>query len=81
MAGSTSKRIETPEELEFAVFCIEGVASRLGMSGSDVYRALAVDSSILSDYIVPFYDVLHTQGRVYVVDEVIDLMDHGGVAA
>lgn len=81
MAEPTSKRIETPEELEFAVFCIEGVASRLGVSGSDVYRALAVDSSILSDYIIPFYDVLHTQGRDYVVDEVIDLMDHGGVAA
>ena len=81
MVEPTSKRIETPEELEFAVFCIEGVASRLGVSGADAYHALAVDSSILSDYIVPFYDVLHTQGRDYVVDEIIDLMNRGGAAA
>ncbi len=81
MTEFADKRIESPEELEFVVFCIEGVATRLGIPGDAAYRALAVRSDILSGYIVPGYDALHTQGREYVVDEIVALMEREGVVA
>ena len=55
--------IKSKRELEFAVFCIENIAAALGKPSGDVYRALSGDGGILRQYIVPSYDVLHTQGR------------------
>lgn len=34
------EKIKNIEELEFAVFCIESIASRLGMDGRRIYDAL-----------------------------------------
>lgn len=73
-------RTITPEQLEFAVFAIENVAAELGTSGDRVYRALAEDSSILGDYIIPFYDVLHTQGKEYIVRDILEVMQRKGVS-
>ena len=55
--------------IEFAVFCIENIASRLHWYAPMVYEALAEKSHILTTYIIPNYDVLHTQGKDYIVDE------------
>jgi hypothetical protein len=66
--------------LEFAVFCIEAVARRLGTSGSAVYDALAVRSTLLGDYVVANYDALHTRDREYVVDDILAAMARAGVA-
>jgi hypothetical protein len=46
--------------LEFSIFCIEEVAAKLQLPGNVVYDMLTKKSRILSDYIVPSYDVLHT---------------------
>ena len=50
-------------ELEFAVFCIENVAAKLGVDAERVYQAFTEQSDILNGYIVPEYEVLHTQSR------------------
>ena len=55
---------------EFVVFSIENAAKRLGRSGADVYRALA-DCNGIDGFLYPSYDVLHTQGKDYIVDETI----------
>ena len=61
---------------EFVVFSIENAAKRLGRSGADVYRALA-DCNGIDGFLYPSYDVLHTQGKDYIVDETIGwLRDH-----
>jgi hypothetical protein len=74
------KRAEiTPEQLFFAVFCIEALAEELGTTGDKVYALLVDDSDILDDYIVPCYDVLHTQGKEWVVRDLLDLMKSRGV--
>ena len=44
-----------------------------------VYQAFAEKSDILSGYIVPEYEVLHTQSREYIVDDLIDVMKERGV--
>lgn len=66
-------------ELEFAVFCIENVAIRLKKDPSAVYKALTEDSDILYGYIVPEYEILHTQSKDYIVDEILDVMRERGV--
>ena len=67
--------------LDFTIFCIEEVAAKLQLSGSVVYDLLAKRSNILSNYIVPSYDVLHTQSKQYIVDDIISLMREEGVIA
>ncbi len=74
------KKIESSKELEFAVFCIENVAAKLAVSGEDVYKAFTEKSNILNGYIVPEYEVLHTQDREYIVNELLAIMEERGVS-
>ena len=62
------------DKLEFAIFCIENIAVKLNISGQDVYKMLTIETNILNDYIVPSYDVFHTQDKNYIVDEIIRIM-------
>lgn len=65
--------------LEFAIFCIEAVALRLHLPGNRVYDMLAKQSDILNTYLIPSFDVLHTQSRQYIVDDILSLMRERGV--
>ena len=65
--------------MEFSVFCIESIAERLGQTGDVIYEKLTKESNILNDYIVSCYDVLHTQGKEYIVDDIIGVMKQKGV--
>lgn len=65
--------------LEFATYCIGGLALRLGLTRKEVYQRLR-SSGILYDYIVPSYDVLHTFGSRYLIDDLVDYMKEKGVA-
>lgn len=66
-------------ELEFAIFCIENIASRLHVDAQKVYVALSEQTNILKDYIISEYEVLHTQSKDYIVDDIIDVMHERGV--
>ena len=61
------------------MFCIENIAAKLGVNAERVYRAFTEKSDILNGYIVPKYDVLHTQSREYIVDDLLDVMKEKGV--
>lgn len=67
------------DTLLFAVFCIEGIAESLQMEGEEVFRLLTGTGDILDTYILAHYDMLHTQGKEYIVDELVDLMEKEGV--
>lgn len=73
------QNIEKSRELEFAIFCIENIAAKLGVSAEKVYDALTEKSDILNDYIIPEYEILHTQGKEYIVDDIIEVMKARGV--
>ena len=75
----TDEKIKNASELEFAVFCIENVAAKLGVNAERVYEAFTEQSDILNGYIVPEYEVLHTQSREYIVDDLLDVMKERGV--
>lgn len=55
---------------EFVVFCIENTAERLKCNGNDVIEALDKSHGV-EDFLYPSYEALHTQGKDYIVDEVI----------
>ena len=73
------EKIKNSDELEFAVFCIENVAAKLGVDTERVYQAFTQKDDILNGYIVPEYKVLHTQSREYIVDDLLDVMKERGV--
>ena len=72
-------KIHNEKELEFAVFCVENVAARLGVDAEKLYQAWTRQSDILYGYIVPEYEILHTQGKDYIVNDIIELMKERGV--
>ena len=72
------EKIKNSSELGFAVFCIENVAAKLGVDAEYVYQAFTEKSDILNGYIVPEYEVLHTQSREYIVDDLLDVMKESG---
>lgn len=71
--------ITNSKELEFAVFCIENIAIRINKNPTDVFRALTEKSDILMEYMIPSYDVLHTQGKDYIVGDILTLMKEKNV--
>ena len=64
--------------LYFVIFCVGSVADALKMNARDVYQSMT-KGGIISDYIVPCYDVLHTFSREYIVEDLVDLMTKKGV--
>lgn len=67
------------KELEFAIFCIENIASFLKKDAQEVYRMLTEKSNILYEYIVPEYEMLHTQGKEYIINDIVEFMKEKGV--
>lgn len=66
------------DTVDFVTYCIGNLSRRLGLNAQDVYHRLA-DSGILMGYIVPSYDVLHTFGKEYLMEDLTDYMREKGV--
>lgn len=64
---------------EFVVFCIESIAAYLNRNAADIYRDLSENSQIISTYIIPNFDVLHTQSKEYIVEDIIGVMREEGL--
>ena len=60
---------QTKSEIEFAVFLLHHLSRIWKKSVPDTYRILS-DTGILQNYIIPCYDVLHTQGESYLLDDI-----------
>ena len=69
------KEISNANELEFAIFCIENVAAELKADPRKVYEAFAEESNILYGYIIPEFEMLHTQSKEYIVRELLEVME------
>jgi hypothetical protein len=66
------------QSLNFTIFCIGSLADHLKISARDVYHKLQ-SAGIISDYIVPCYDVLHTFSKEYIVEDLVEYMKKRGV--
>lgn len=65
--------------VEFSVFCIENVAGKLGITGDEAYKLLSENGDILDEYIIPNYEILHTQSKGYIVNDIIEYMREVGI--
>ena len=74
----TAKPDHGLNEIEFAIFCIENIATSLNKDLVETYDILKT-TGILDEYILPCYNVLHTQGKDYIVNDIIELMKRKGV--
>lgn len=66
------------KQLDFAIFMIYSLAEHWNRTPAQVYKLLN-DSCIIDDYILPCYDVLHTLGRGYLVEDISELARERGV--
>ena len=64
--------------LEFSVFLIHALARAWDRTYGQAYQILN-ESGILDDYILPCYDVLHTQGKQYLVEDITEFVKERGV--
>ena len=65
--------------LEYTIFCIENVAKRVNKKPAEVYSLMTERTDILRSYVIPSYEVLHTQDREYIVDDILSVMAKKGV--
>lgn len=66
------------QNVDFVTYCVGNLARRLGLKSQDVYQRLKT-SGILMDYIIPSYDVLHTFGKEYLMEDLTEFMKEKGV--
>lgn len=65
-------------ELSFSIFILYSLAEQWNMTPAKVYKILN-DTGILDSYIIGCYDVLHTQGKEYLVDDITEFVREKGV--
>ena len=63
----------------FAVYMIHAYANRWNVAPSRVYQALK-KSGYLDRYLIPCYDILHTQRTDYVVQDIEEYLQEREVA-
>ena len=68
------------DNIDFVTYCIGNLSLRLGLNARDVYQRLKT-SGILTDYIIPSYDVLHTFSKEYLMEDLVDFMKEKGALA
>ncbi len=78
--ASKRGKIMQEYQLDFITYCVGNLADRLNMSASQVYKMLR-SSNVLSGYIIPCYDVLHTFSKEYIMDDLIGLLKKRGALA
>ncbi|MBR6287499.1 MAG: DUF3791 domain-containing protein [Bacteroidaceae bacterium] len=61
-------------EAIFASSCIESVARELGMAPNEVYERMS-RIKLIEEYILPCYDVLHSESRKNVTEDIIHTME------
>lgn len=65
-------------ELRFSIFILYSLAEKWQKPPAVVYKILN-STGILDDYIIACYDVLHTQGKEYLVEDITEYVKEKGV--
>ena len=66
------------EIMEFVVYMIHACANKWTLSPKQVYHKLQ-STGCINEYLVPNYDILHTQGSGYLVDDIGEYLRIRGV--
>ena len=66
------------KELTFVVFILHALGQHWNMATPEVYDILN-STGILDDYIIKCYDVLHTLGKEYLVEDITEFVREKGI--
>lgn len=66
-------------ELTFSIYLLYSLAENWKKTPAAVYNILN-STGILDSYIIPCYDVLHTQGKEYLVEDITEYVKEKGVS-
>lgn len=66
------------KELTFVVFILYALGEHWKMTTPEVYDILN-STGILDDYIIKCYDVLHTLGKEYLVEDITEFVREKGI--
>lgn len=66
------------KKLTFVVFILHALGQHWNMTTPEVYEILNM-TGILDDYIIKCYDVLHTLGKEYLVEDITEFVREKGI--
>ena len=66
------------EQLVFAVFLIHALSASWGKSTAEAY-SIFKESGVLKNYIIPCYDVLHSLGTNYLIEDITGYVEERGI--
>lgn len=66
------------KELTFVVFILHALGQHWNMTTLEVYDILN-STGILDNYIIKCYDVLHTLGKEYLVEDITEFVREKGI--
>lgn len=66
------------KKLTFVVFILHALGQHWNMTTPEVYEILNT-TGILDDYIIKCYDVLHTLGKEYLVEDITEFAREKGI--
>lgn len=64
-------------ELCFLIYMLYALAEKWKKTPASVYKILDA-TGILDNYIIPCYDMLHTQGKEYLVEDITEFVRERG---
>ena len=73
-----SNEVMDESSMKFTVFMIHALAEAWGISCGEVYRKLN-QSGAIDNYLTPHYDVLHTLGEQYLIEDIEEYLKIRGV--
>ena len=65
------------KELSFSIFILYNLAEKWKKTSAAVYKILN-STGILDDYIIACYDVMYTQGKEYLVEDITEYAKEKG---
>ena len=66
------------KELTFVVFILHALGQHWNMTTPEVYDILN-STGLLDDYIIKCYDVVHTLGKEYLVEDITEFVREKGI--
>ena len=66
------------DSFSFVIYMIHACANQWGKVPSDVYKLLQ-KTGCIDNYLVPYYDILHTQGTDFIVEDIKEYLGIRGV--
>ena len=66
------------KEMDFVVYCVENLANYINEDSVKVFDLLD-ENELIEGYILKFYDILHTQGKDWIVEDLVEQLEKRGI--